>query len=103
LGALRRRADARWRILPSDITDLVQTQARLIAAAASLVKPGGHLVYSVCTITAAESIDHAVPQGFDVVSEPLPPPWRAFGHGSRLFPHDADTDGMVVIRYRCRP
>lgn len=101
LGALRRRADARWRIEPSDVADLVQLQARLLEAAAALVAPGGRLVYSVCTLTAAESIDHRTPAGFEV--DDTPPPvgtWRTFGHGWRVLPHDADTDGMVLIRYR---
>ena len=104
LGALRRRADARWRITAQDVIDLVELQARLLAASAELVAPGGRLIYSVCTITAAESIDHAVPAGFEV--DTTPPPvgeWRPFGHGWRVLPHDADTDGMVVVRYRRQP
>jgi len=101
LGALRRRPDARWRIQPNDVTDLVVLQAGLLASSAALVAPGGRLVYSVCTITAAESVDHATPEGFEV--DPTPPPvgtWRPFEHGWRVLPHDADTDGMVMIRYR---
>ena len=101
LGALRRRADARWRIQPSDVTELAALQAALLASAAELVAPGGRLVYSVCTITAAESVDHPTPDGFEV--DPTPPPagaWRPFEQGWRVLPHDADTDGMVMIRYR---
>lgn len=101
LGVLRRRPDARWRITPDDIADLAALQAELLPAAAELVRPGGRLVYSVCTLTAAESVDHPVPDGFE--PDPQPPPlgtWRAFRHGWRVLPHDADTDGMVVIRYR---
>jgi 16S rRNA (cytosine967-C5)-methyltransferase len=101
LGALRRRPDARWRIQPSDVTDLVDLQRRMVAASAPLVRPGGRLVYSVCTLTAAESIDHPIPEGFEV--DERPPPvgtWRSFGHGWRILPHDAGTDGMVLIRYR---
>ena len=104
LGALRRRADARWRIRPSDIDDLAALQARLIEASASLVAPGGRLVYSVCTITSAESVEHATPAGFEI--DPTPPPagtWRPFRQGWRVLPHDADTDGMVMIRYRRVP
>ena len=104
LGALRRRADARWRIRPSDIDDLVAVQGRLLDAAASLVAPGGRLVYSVCTITAVESVDHSTPPGFEV--DPAPPAlgtWRPFQQGWRVLPHDADTDGMVLIRYRRLP
>ncbi|MGB0114110.1 MAG: transcription antitermination factor NusB [Ilumatobacteraceae bacterium] len=101
LGALRRRADARWRIQPSDVVELADLQGRLLASAAQLVAPGGRLVYSVCTITAAESTDHATPDGFEV--DPTPPAdgtWRPFEQGWRVLPQDADTDGMVLIRYR---
>jgi 16S rRNA (cytosine967-C5)-methyltransferase len=104
LGALRRRPDARWRIQPADIDELVDLQARILTATASLVRPGGRLVYSVCTLTAAESIGHAIPDGFEIDDRPLPAgTWRAYGPGWRVLPHDADTDGMVVIRYRRLP
>lgn len=105
LGALRRRADARWRITAADVDDLVRLQARLLAQSAPLVAPGGLLVYSVCTLTAAESIDHATPAGFDLVvdADGPPAPWQVWGSGLRLLPQTADTDGMVVVRYRRRP
>jgi 16S rRNA (cytosine967-C5)-methyltransferase len=101
LGALRRRPDARWRIRPDDVADLITLQRRIIEASAALVGPDGRLVYSVCTLTAAESIDHPVPEGF-VVDDRRPPDgtWQRFGHGWRVLPHEADTDGMVLIRYR---
>jgi 16S rRNA (cytosine967-C5)-methyltransferase len=101
LGALRRRADARWRVQPDDITELATLQASLLRTSAELVAPGGRLVYSVCTITAAESIGHPTPEGFEVDStRPPVGSWRPFGQGWRVLPHDADTDGMVMIRYR---
>ena len=100
LGALRRRPDARWRITAHDIGDLAVIQQDLLDAAAPLVKPGGVLVYSVCTITAVESINHPTPGGFEVIADPLADPWIPFGKGFRVLPQDADTDGMVVIRYR---
>lgn len=110
LGALRRRADARWRITESDVHELARLQSAILTATSRLVRPGGALVYSVCTITAIESIGHAIPDGFETVTrlgdERLPPlgdAWRDFGHGHRLLPHDADTDGMVIIRYRRMP
>jgi 16S rRNA (cytosine967-C5)-methyltransferase len=104
LGALRRRPDARWRIQPADLPDLVELQRRILAASAPLVRPGGRLIYSVCTLTAAESVDHPVPDGF-VIDSAAPPAgtWRPFAHGWRVLPHDADTDGMVLIRYRREP
>ena len=104
LGALRRRPDARWRITAADVDELAALQRDLLAASAGLVRPGGRLVYSVCTITAAESIDHPIPDGFDVEDEPPPVgEWRPYGPGWRVLPQDADTDGMVLIRYRRRP
>jgi 16S rRNA (cytosine967-C5)-methyltransferase len=101
LGSLRRRADARWRIQPSDVVDLALLQRRILHAAAPLVRPGGRLVYSVCTITAEESIEHPVPEGFEIDGrQPEVGVWKPFGHGWRVLPHEADTDGMVLIRYR---
>jgi 16S rRNA (cytosine967-C5)-methyltransferase len=100
LGALRRRPDARWRITADALDDLVALQQRLIDSAAPLVRPGGLFVYSVCTVTAAESIEHRVPAGFTVVDDEPPGVWRPYGHGWRVLPHDDDTDGMVLVRYR---
>ena len=101
LGALRRRADARWRIEASDVDELAGLQARLLASAANLVADGGRLVYSVCTLTASESVEHPIPAGF-LVDDERPPVgvWHRYEHGWRVLPQDADTDGMVLIRYR---
>ena len=100
LGALRRRPDSRWRVQPSDITVLGALQQSLIDAATALVKPGGRFVYSVCTINGSESIDHHVPGGWEVDRSPPPGEWQPFGSGWRVLPHEADTDGMVLMRYR---
>ncbi len=100
LGTLRRRADARWRIQPGDVTDLVALQQRIIDASAPLVRPGGTLTYSVCTLLAAEATAHRFPEGFVPISERPEGEWRPFGDGWRVLPHDADTDGMILLRYR---
>lgn len=101
LGALRRRPDARWRIQPADVDALAALQRELLAASAALVRPGGRLVYSVCTLTAAESIDQPVPDGLELDDRPPPTgEWRPYGPGWRVLPHDADTDGMTLLRYR---
>ena len=101
LGALRRRPDARWRIQPSDVDDLAALQVRLLTSAATLVAPGGRLVYSVCTLLDVESVDHPTPDGFEVDDgEPPSGRWRRHRQGWRVLPQDADTDGMVMIRYR---
>jgi 16S rRNA (cytosine967-C5)-methyltransferase len=100
-GALRRRADARWRIKASDLDRLATLQQRLLSGSGALVAPGGRLVYSVCTLTAQESIGHEPPEGFVLESDPpAVGTWRPYGPGWRVLPQDADTDGMVLIRYR---
>ena len=99
LGALRRRPDARWNIEPSDIDDLVTLQHGIIAACAPLVRVGGTLVYSVCTLTAAESIGHPMPSGFETIEAPGEP-WQPYGDGGRVLPQTHDTDGMVIRRWR---
>ena len=100
LGALRRRADARWRITEPDVAELAGLQRRILAAATPLVRPGGWLVYSVCTLTAEESIEHPIPDGFEAIAATPATEWRPYGHGWRVLPHDYDTDGMALIRYR---
>jgi 16S rRNA (cytosine967-C5)-methyltransferase len=104
LGTLRRRADARWRIDADSVERLAALQRDLVDAAADLIRPGGVLVYSVCTLTEVES------QGIDrhlaemapqlVPLEPPGAPWTPIGRGARLLPQDADTDGMYLLRLR---
>jgi 16S rRNA (cytosine967-C5)-methyltransferase len=55
LGTLQSRPDARWRKSAADVEGLRALQARILKAAAQAVKPGGRLVYSTCTISAAEN------------------------------------------------
>ena len=55
LGVLRRRLDLRWRIAADDIARLAELQRRILDNAARLVKPGGRIVYSTCTLTPEEN------------------------------------------------
>lgn len=55
LGVMARRADLRWQRKPYDLKPLVQLQKEILANAATLVKPGGRLVYSTCTIDKSEN------------------------------------------------
>ncbi|MBI4727796.1 16S rRNA (cytosine(967)-C(5))-methyltransferase RsmB [candidate division TA06 bacterium] len=55
LGALRRRLDIRWRIKEQDIVRLARLQFNILNNAAGLVKPGGAMVYSTCTLTPEEN------------------------------------------------
>ncbi|HEV7526710.1 MAG TPA: 16S rRNA (cytosine(967)-C(5))-methyltransferase RsmB [Acidimicrobiia bacterium] len=101
LGVLRRRPDARWRVQPDDVRDLSALQRVLLAAAAVAVKPGGRLVYAVCTLSREETLDvdeWARTELVEFEAEPAPPaPWRRLGRGAILLPSDAHTDGMFVL------
>ena len=103
LGTLRRRPDLRWRVEASAVPRLADLQRRLVAAAADLVRPGGTLVYSVCTLTAAESTDvddWLAGERPDLVPEAPPDgPWQPWGRGAILLPQAAGTDGMCLFRY----
>ena len=57
LGTLSSRADLRWRRHRADVDRLANLQRRLLRRAAALVRPGGALTYSVCTLTRAETLD----------------------------------------------
>jgi len=101
LGVLRRRPDARWRIQPGDVDDLAALQRTLLAAAARAVAPGGRLVYSVCTVTPAETVEidewaaRELPELHAI--NPLGVPWRPHGRGAIVLPSDARSDGMFVL------
>ncbi len=105
LGALRRRADARWRIKPEDVDNLAELQTELLVEVAGLVKPGGSLVYSVCTLTAEETSgvvrtvsDRDELQSFELVP-PSQPAWEVSDGFSLLLPDD-DHDGMGLATWR---
>jgi 16S rRNA (cytosine967-C5)-methyltransferase len=106
IGVLRRRPDARWRLRPEAIDELAALQRALLAAAATLLRPGGVLVYSVCTVTAAETIaidEWAADHLADFTPRPAPgAPWRPHGRGALLLPQTAGTDGMFVLVLRKR-
>jgi 16S rRNA (cytosine967-C5)-methyltransferase len=104
LGVLRRRPDARWRAQPGDVGRLADLQRRLLSAAIPLIRPGGALIYSVCTLTREETagIDRWLARVWPELV-PLPPPevpWEHQGRGARLLPQAAGTDGMYVLALR---
>lgn len=104
LGVLGRRADARWRIKPTDISELAVLQTELVRMAFALTRPGGVVIYSVCTMTTAETteIDGLVAQEHpDAVPIPTTDPrWRSHSRGGLILPHDHQTDGMFAVKYR---
>ena len=93
LGTLQSRPDLRWRTSPERIADLAPQQSRILAAGAAATRPGGTLVYSVCTISRAESED--VVAGF-LAGHPGWEPEATV----RLAPDTEGTDGFFIARLR---
>ena len=56
-GTWRRNPDAKWRLKPSDLAELVDLQRRILDSASRLVKPGGRLVYATCSLFQEENAD----------------------------------------------
>ena len=100
-GTWRRNPEARWRLTPARIERLVATQRRLADLGATLVRPGGAMVYIVCSLLdeeGAAQIDRFLADHpYWTVEDPITQ-GRPRGQGRRLTPaHDA-TDGFFVAR-----
>ncbi len=103
LGSLRRRPDARWRMTEADVGALAALQFDLAHAAVGLLAPGGILVFSVCTLTDAESVDvdeRLADAHPDLEALPLPEPWEPHSRGGRLLPDRFAGDGMTAFALR---
>ncbi|HLY50650.1 MAG TPA: 16S rRNA (cytosine(967)-C(5))-methyltransferase RsmB [Solirubrobacteraceae bacterium] len=106
LGTLQSRPDRRWRASEQAISELAELQAALLRVAAGATRPGGSLVYSVCTISRREASD-VVDAFLETASAwrahelgDRYPQWRAAGHGRylQLLPHRDGTDGFFIAR-----
>ena len=102
LGVIRRRPDLKWSKGPEDVARLAGLQLRLLRAAAAKVRPGGGLVYGVCTLSRDEGPGTAAKflaeePGFRALSPEAWPaelrPHLAEG-GLTLWPHRHRTDGF---------
>ncbi|MCW5808250.1 MAG: methyltransferase domain-containing protein [Deltaproteobacteria bacterium] len=57
IGALRRNPEARWRLRDADLADFAARQREILGGAATLLAPGGRIVYATCTLVRAENED----------------------------------------------
>jgi len=99
LGVLSQRPDLRWRARP-----LPELQLALLRAAAARVRRGGTVVYSVCTIAAAENEEVVDAAGLEVDAS-LGDEWPRYRHPRRpefllTLPHVHGTSGFFVARLR---
>ena len=105
LGTLQSRPDLRWRTNPERIAALTTLQGRILRAGANATAPGGVLVYSVCTISAAEGVgvvESLLRERDDFEPEDLSPilPAAAVGRFLQTLPNRDGTDGFFVARLR---
>jgi len=96
-GTWRRNPEARWRLTPERLARVAALQARLLAIAAPLVKPGGRLVYAVCSLLEREGRGQI--EAFinaDPAWQPVPASeaGRSWGAGTLLTPYHDGTDGF---------
>lgn len=101
-GTWRRNPEARWRLTPAALDRYIAAQARLLDIAAGLVKPGGRLVYVVCSLLDEEGAAQwdsflARWPGFAATPPQLPLGTRR-GQGLRLSPSRDGTDGFFIAR-----
>ncbi|MFL6861432.1 MAG: RsmB/NOP family class I SAM-dependent RNA methyltransferase [Allosphingosinicella sp.] len=102
-GTWRRNPELRWRLDPVRLERLVKLQAYLLDLGAELVRPGGALVYAVCSLLAEEGRGQAEAFGArsSLVAEAPPiPAGRPAGPGMLLTPGHDGTDGFFVARWR---
>lgn len=111
-GVIRRKPDIKWAKRPEDVASIASLQADLLDQAAQLVRPGGRLVYSTCTVERAENEDvvrrflaHAAEEGWELddtwkaalPAEPLAAALKRSPEGMlQVLPHDAESDGFFI-------
>ena len=103
-GTLRRNPEIRWRISPADIHDLSERQKQLLFNASRVVKPGGRLIYSTCSVEIDENED--VRQQFLENNLNFKPADLGIGASlmvaegaARTWPHRDGVDGFFMCAF----
>jgi len=105
LGVIRRHPDVKWLCREADVKSLAATQRQILEAAATMVKPGGILVYATCSLEPEENEEVVLPflaahpewqlvppENFPIEPEP--------SGVLRCLPHRHGTDGFTAFRLR---
>lgn len=114
-GTFRRNPDVLWAVKPGDIAALAAAQSRLLDAAARRVRPGGRLVYCVCSLETEEGegqVAAFLKRSADFALDPIAPGEGGSPHESRrpdgtlrILPthRPGGTDGFFIARFARRP
>lgn len=104
VGTWQRNPHARWTTLPKDVHELAAVQRQLLTHVAPSLKPGGRLIYAVCTLTRAETT--SVADAFTAAHpelEPMPVSGAqpsALSPQLFLWPQDLNANGMFIAAWR---
>jgi 16S rRNA (cytosine967-C5)-methyltransferase len=90
-GTLRRNPEIRWRLAPADFPALAQQQKRILARAVEVLKPGGRLVYSTCSVEQDENEE--------VIREVLAGSGLHPLDTNRTWPHREKCDGFFIAAF----
>ncbi|HMA21134.1 MAG TPA: transcription antitermination factor NusB, partial [Gemmatimonadaceae bacterium] len=106
-GTFRRHPDARWRLKVSDLSVMAALQSSILKAAAKVVRPGGLLVYSTCSLELEENdaqVEEFLARNPDWTLEPPPagavPPETLDRGFLRVLPQVHGSDGAFAARLR---
>ncbi|GIO38716.1 ribosomal RNA small subunit methyltransferase B [Paenibacillus antibioticophila] len=113
LGVIRRKPDLKWAKTAGDIAEIAGIQRTLLDTAGDLLKPGGLLVYSTCTIEPRENeemvssflsrhpeFELATDKPSAWETEPLAAASARGSIGLQILPQDAHSDGFYIARLR---
>lgn len=111
LGVIRRKPDLKWAKKPEDIEEIAKLQRELLQSVSGLVRPGGVLVYSTCTIEPKENEETiaaflAEHPNFEIADDESGSISRALknalpkGGGVQLLPQHFHSDGFYIVRLR---
>ncbi len=112
VGTWQRNPHSRWTTLPKDVHELAAVQQKLLKNVAGSLKPGGRLVYAVCTLTRAETTEVAAkftsehpefePDPIVVAGLGEPGPGSTTPAKVTLWPQDLNANGMFIAIWRKR-
>jgi 16S rRNA (cytosine967-C5)-methyltransferase len=104
LGVLRRNPEVKWRRQPSDIVAAAVRQQTILAAAATMVRRGGRLVYATCSLEPEENDEVArallTARPDFRLDPPATFPLPLVDGVLRCLPHRHGTDGFTAVRFR---
>jgi len=104
-GTLRYNPDIRWRLQPADIAELAGKQRQILETASAMVRPGGLLLYSTCSLekdeneaVTTEFLEHH--PDFLVSRFGTHHDLQTKGDALRTWPHLNDVDGFFVMAFQ---